>query len=59
MIIVMTPIGLLEILPPQPHTATLVPLYYDARYRIVTMAPALPTLPEVHPVWPALLGDRP
>ncbi|KAJ5364142.1 uncharacterized protein N7496_009855 [Penicillium cataractarum] len=49
----MTPIGLLEILPPQPHTATLVPLFYDAWYRIVTLAPALPTFPEVRPVCPS------
>lgn len=32
----MTPIGLLEILPHQPHTATVVPLFYYGRYRMVT-----------------------
>jgi hypothetical protein len=38
--IVMTPIGLLEILPSQPHTATVVPLFYDDWYRIVMLAHA-------------------
>jgi hypothetical protein len=36
----MTPIGLLEILPSQPHTATVVPLFYDDWYRIVMLAHA-------------------
>jgi hypothetical protein len=34
---VMTPIGLLEILPHQPHTATVVPLFSYERYRMVTL----------------------